>query len=69
MRIGNRVGDLVQYAGDPHESKGRSTGIVLGWDMYHPDSCERSIPIVEVLWGKHSGWIQLARVTFIDENR
>ena len=68
-RAGPQTGDLVKYTDRPEDAAGRHTGLVLRLDVYHPDSCERSQPIIEVLWDSTGlpGWILTQRVSALCE--
>ena len=63
-----KVGDLVEYAGNPEESNDRQRGIVTALDLYNGGKAGAGI-IAEVLWNTGHSWILQARVKVIDECR
>jgi len=63
-----KIGDLIEYTGEPKESNGRCCGIVTALDTYRED------PLAEILWntgGRYTGWgwILASRVRVIYEDR
>jgi|TARA_R110002060_G_scaffold17550_1_gene24348 hypothetical protein len=64
-----KVGDLVEYAGNPEESNDRQRGIVTALDLYNGVGSTRGETIVEVLWNTGHSWILQARVKGINESR
>ena len=59
---GVKKGDLVRVIPTDTDIRGRTTGIVLEFDSYHPDSSSLVIPIAKVLWPDKPGWIDLSRI-------
>ena len=55
-------GDLVRVKRDDTDIRGRNAGVVLGFDVYHPDSSSMMIRIANVLWSDGPGWIDLERI-------
>ena len=64
-----KVGDLIEYAGNPEESNGRQRGIVTALDTYNGIGSAADEAIVEVLWNTGHSWILQARVKGINESR
>mgnify|MGYP000327169202 CR=1 FL=1 len=64
-----KVGDLVEYAGNPEESGDRQHGIVTALNLYNDIMRHPVEVIVEVLWNTGRSWILQARVKVIDECR
>ena len=66
-----KVGDLVEYSGNPKEAEDRVKGIVIALDVYRSRSEHSNsvTPLVEVLWSHGPGWIARDRVRVICEDR
>ena len=59
---GMKKGDLVRVIPTDTDIRGRTAGIILEFDSYHPDSSSLVIPIAKVLWPDKPGWIDLSRI-------
>lgn len=63
-RMGLVKGDLVRVK--PCDSEWTpnpgAAGLVLEFDVYHPDDSSLVIPIVKVLWPDSPGWIDISRL-------
>jgi len=60
-----KVGDLVSIKETDTDPQGRFSGIVLRFDVHHPDSSNTMIRIVEVLWPEGKGWVARERLSVI----
>ena len=56
------TGDLVRVKLTDPDIRNRSSGIVLKFDVHHPDDSGLVIPIVEVLWDDGPSWIDRDRI-------
>ena len=61
-RMGLVKGDLVRVKPCDSDVRNRTAGIILEFDVYHPDDSSLVIPIVKVLWPDEPGWIDINRV-------
>lgn len=59
---GMKKGDLVRVIPTDTDIRGRTAGIILEFDVFHPDSSSLVIPIAKVLWPDKPGWIDLSRI-------
>lgn len=62
------VGDLVRVKRDDSDIRGRDAGVILDFDMHHPDSSAMMIRIVRVLWSSGPSWIDLERIEKLNVN-
>lgn len=60
-----KAGDLVRVKLSDTDPRGRDAGIVIRFDVHHPDSSNTMIQIVEVLWGDEKSWIARERIESI----
>lgn len=63
-----KVGDLVEYAGNPEESSDRQHGIVTALNLYNGTKRHPVETIAEVLWNTGRSWILQSRVKVISES-
>jgi len=61
------VGDLVRMKRDDSDHMGRVTGVVLKFDVHHPDSSSQMIRIAEILWNTGKSWIDRSRIEVIPQ--
>jgi len=60
------IGDLVRIKPDDTDPRNRNAGLILRFDVHHPDSSSTMIRIAEVLWVQGAGWIDIDRIEVIE---
>jgi len=67
-----KIGDLVKMKPLDLDPMERTTGIILGLDLYNKETRigrVNSEPIAEVLWESGPSWILLSRIEEVKKNR
>jgi hypothetical protein len=65
-----QVGNLVRVKRSDSDIQGRDSGVVLKFDVYHPDAgYSTETAIAEVLWSRGPEWIASSRIEAINERR
>jgi hypothetical protein len=63
-----KPGDLVEVTSTARFGRdATSRGIVIRFDVYHPEDYSRSIPIVEVLLSDGPRWVNRAKIKIDDD--
>jgi len=62
-----KVGDLVRMKPTDSDHRGRVAGVVLKFDVHHPDSSSQVIQIAEILWNTGKSWIDRSRIEAIPQ--
>jgi len=57
-----KIGDLIQIKKDDSDPQNRNAGLILRFDVHHPDDSNSMIRIAEVLWARGAGWIDVDRI-------
>tara|TARA_Y100000034_G_C6679397_1_gene298601 strand:+ start:353 stop:550 length:198 start_codon:yes stop_codon:yes gene_type:complete len=64
-----KVGDMIKYIGHPRTAQGRSTGVILKFDVYRGSTTTISTPIALILWESGRGWISEDQIEAVNEDR
>ena len=65
-----KVGDLVRVKLSDYDSRGRTTGVIINFDIYRRNEGNgAAVAIVEVLWGNKPSWIARDRIEVVNESR
>ncbi len=60
-----KIGDLVRVKKSDSDPQNRTSGVLLRFDVHHPDSSSIVMPIAEVLWNTGKSWIDRSRIEVI----
>lgn len=63
-----KIGNLVRIKPTDGDPMGRVSGVVLRFDVHHPDSSSICLPIVEVLWNTDKSWILKDRIEVLEND-